>query len=194
MGGLSGLAGNHILKIMYFSSNSCNPWAYSVLATDTQTSNSNPVENEITDIEHASHDNITRPEAPVLNRRRLPLTLPTLLFTLNPPIQNLIHNTQLQRLLSTHEIIPLHQLLNLIQAQLLLPRKVLLINPIQLRAHPQDLLRVDGDIRCLAEVSARGLVHHYRGMRETVSFAGVAAAEEEGAHRGGLADADCAYW
>lgn len=52
---------------------------------------------------------------------------------------------------------------------------------------------MDRDIRRLSEVATGGLVNHDRGVRETVAFAGVAATEEQGAHRGCLADADGAY-
>lgn len=69
-----------------------------------------------------------------------------------------------------------------------------LIDLIKLVAHAQDLFRVDGDVSRLPEVTARGLVDHDRGVGKTVAFAGLAAAEEERAHRGGLADTDCANW
>lgn len=52
---------------------------------------------------------------------------------------------------------------------------------------------MDGDVSRLSEVPARGLVDHDRGVWETVAFARVAAAEEEGAHGGCLADADGAH-
>ena len=52
---------------------------------------------------------------------------------------------------------------------------------------------MDCDIGGLSEVPAGGLMDHDRGMGETVTFAWIAAAEEEGAHGGCLADADGAY-
>lgn len=121
---------------------------------------------------------------------RLSLALAALLLGLNPPVEDLIHNTHVERLLRAHKVVSFHELLNLLERHLLLPGQMPLVDLVQLLAHAQNLLRVDGDVACLAEVAARGLVHHDRGVGETVAFARVATAEEEGAHGGCLADAD----
>ena len=68
-----------------------------------------------------------------------------------------------------------------------------LIYLVQLAPHPEYFPRVDGYIARLTKVPARRLVHHYRRVRETVPFSGLAAAEKKGAHGGRLADADGAY-
>lgn len=52
---------------------------------------------------------------------------------------------------------------------------------------------MDSDIGRLSEVAARGLVHHDRGVRETVALACFATGEKERAHRGSLTNADCAH-
>ena len=127
-----------------------------------------------------------------LYSRGLPISL-TFILRLNSPIQNLINNSHLQRFTCTHKVIPLHQLLDLVQRPLLFPSQMALVDLIQLATHAQDLLGVDGDIGGLSEVPAGGLMDHDRGMRETVAFARMAAAEKEGAHGGSLADADGAY-
>lgn len=64
------------------------------------------------------------------------------------------------------------------------------INLVQLVPHAEDLFRVDGDVARLSEIAPGRLVHHDGGVRETVTFAGGAAAEQERAHGGGLPDAD----
>lgn len=115
-------------------------------------------------------------------RIRLLFTLPLSLILLNAMIQNLINNTDLPRLLSTHEVVTLHKLLNILQRHLLRPVQMTEIDIVQLRPYSEDLFRVDRDIGSLAEVSTRRLVDHDRGMGETEAFTGVAAGKEEGAH------------
>lgn len=108
--------------------------------------------------------------------------LPRTLLPLDSTVQNLINNTQLERLIGTHKVIALHKLLNLIKGQLLLASKMALVDLIELSAHTKDLLRMDSDVGRLSEVAARGLVHHDRGVRETVALACFAAGEKEGTH------------
>lgn len=122
--------------------------------------------------------------APPLSTLPSSRTLPLLI----PPRQNLIHNTHLQRLARTQKLIPLHQPLNLIQRMRL--REMALENLIQDLADAQDLGSVDGNIGCLAAVPPRRLVNHDAAVGQAVTLAGLAAAEEQGAHRSGLSDAD----
>ena len=49
---------------------------------------------------------------------------------------------------------------------------------------------MDGNVGGLPEVAAGGLMDHDGGVREAGALAGGAAGKEEGAHGGGLADAD----
>jgi hypothetical protein len=111
---------------------------------------------------------------------------PPILIRLHPTIQNLIDNAELQRLLGTHKVIALHQLLDLVETQLLLLLRLLVllarvqmsfVDLIELAAHTEDLLGVDGDVGGLAHVAARGLVDHDAGVREAVALLGRAAAE-----------------
>ena len=64
-----------------------------------------------------------------------------------------------------------------------------LINPIQLLPHPQNLLRMDRNVARLAKIPARRLVHHDARVWQAEALSRGAAAEEQGAHGGGLADA-----
>ena len=101
-----------------------------------------------------------------------------------PPRKYLINNPQLHCLLRTHELIPLHQQLDLVQGMRL--RQMPLINLIQLLPDPQDLFRVDGDIGRLPEVAAARLMHHHAAVRQAIAFLGGAAAQQQRAHGGGL--------
>lgn len=103
-------------------------------------------------------------------------------------VQNLVHDTPLLRLLSTHEEIPLHHPFNLLQAVIL--RQMPLINHVQLLPDPQDFLRVDGDVARLARVPARDLVDHDAAVRQHEALARRAAAQQQRAHRRRLAQAD----
>ena len=120
------------------------------------------------------------------------VSLPSRRTRLFPPIQHPIHNPPLQRLLGTHEEIPLHDPGNLLQrlAPALRGRQMPLIDPIQLLPHPQNLLRVDRDVARLPVVPARDLMHHDPTVRQHVPFPRRAAAEEQAAHGGRLAEAD----
>lgn len=89
-------------------------------------------------------------------------------------------------------MIPLHQPLNLIDGVLLCQMPS--IDLIQLMPHPQYLFGMDGDVAGLSEIAPGRLMHHYRGVRQAVSFARRAAAQEEGAHGGSLAHADGCDW
>ena len=68
-----------------------------------------------------------------------------------------------------------------------------LVDLVQLVPHAQDLLCVDRDVGCLAEVASARLVDHDAGVREAEALARGAAAEEQGTHRGGLTYADGGY-
>ena len=57
-----------------------------------------------------------------------------------------------------------------------------LIDLIELVTDAQDLFSVNCDVCGLADVPAGRLVYHHGGVWEAVSFPGVAATEEEGAH------------
>lgn len=111
---------------------------------------------------------------------------------LDSPIKNLVNDTHIQRLLRTHEVIPLHKLLDFIERHLLLPGQVSLIDLVELMANAQDFLGMDGNIGRLSEVAAGWLVDHDRRVRETVSLAWVATAEKQGSHGCSLADANSA--
>jgi hypothetical protein len=113
------------------------------------------------------------------------LLLPNLL----PPIQNLVYNPPLQRLLRPHEEIPLHHPLNLLQA--LLNRQMPLINLIELLPHPQNLFRMNRNIRRLSAIPPRNLMHHNPRVRQHVPLPGSASAQQQTPHAGGLAEADC---
>ena len=134
---------------------------------------------------------IRRVSSPPLSFLRRRLFRLGLVFNFDPPIENLIDDAHLERLVGAHEIIPLHQLLDLVEAQLVLfRRQVALVDAVDLAADAEDLLGVDGHVGGLAEVAAGGLVDHDAGVGEAEALLAGAAAEEEGAHAGGLADAD----
>src|SRR5574343_1398760 len=60
---------------------------------------------------------------------------------------------------------------------------------VQLVLDGQDFLGMDGDIRGLALEAAQGLVNHHARVGQGKTLALGAGAEQEGAHRGRLADA-----
>ncbi|KAB8532583.1 hypothetical protein FH972_025528 [Carpinus fangiana] len=101
---------------------------------------------------------------------------------------NLVHNAHIQRLLRAHEVIPLHQPLDILHAVRLgqMPH----VNPIQLLAHTQNLLGVDRNITRLPEVPAARLVDHDAAMRQGEALARGAAGQQQRAHGRSLADAD----
>jgi len=109
------------------------------------------------------------------------------IFLLNPPIQNLIHNPHLLRLLRPHKLIPLHQPLNLLNT--MLPRQMPLINPIQLLPHPQYLLGMNRNIARLPEIPPGRLMHHHTAVRQAETLPRRAPAQQQRAHRGCLTHA-----
>lgn len=110
------------------------------------------------------------------------------LLWLESPFKNLIHNSHIQSFLSSHEIIPLHQLLNFIQRQLFLARQMPLINLIQLRPHPQNLLGVNRNVARLPKVTPRGLMDHDRRVRQAVPLPSLSTAQQQRAHTGCLSN------
>lgn len=67
-------------------------------------------------------------------------------------------------------------------------RQMPLVESIQLFSHAQNLLSMNGNVACLPEIPAAGLMYHDARMREAEPLLGSTSAEQEGAHRGGLAD------
>src|SRR5262249_17853709 len=63
------------------------------------------------------------------------------------------------------------------------------IDLVEARPQPQDLARLDLDVAGLALEAARGLVDHNVRVRQAEAPALGAGGEQQGAHRGGLANA-----
>ena len=63
------------------------------------------------------------------------------------PLQNLVHDPEVYRLLGVHKVITNHEFLNLLQTPLL--GQVALVDLVQSLPHPQDLLRVIRNITSL---------------------------------------------
>ena len=83
-----------------------------------------------------------------------------LIFT--PLIQDLVDQTHLQGLLGAHELISLHQPLNIVQSVWF--GQMPLVYLIQLSPHPQNLLRVDRDVTRLPKIPSARLMYHDTGM------------------------------
>lgn len=111
-----------------------------------------------------------------------------------PASQYLIDDTELQRFLRTKEVVPLHELLDLRQSQFLLPVKMPLIDLIQNLSDPQDLFRMNGNIRCRAVMTTARLVQHDARMWKTISLARGAPSQEETTHRRSLTQNQCGHF
>ena len=108
-----------------------------------------------------------------------------------PLIQYFVDDAPFQRLLRSHEKVPLHHFFNLLQRMVL--RQMFLVDLVQLVPYPQDLLRMDRYIVRLPAMPPARLVYHDGAMGQTEAAALGATAQQQAAHGARLAHADGAH-